>query len=63
MLATVDPARFRRLGLSGRLRLRIVRRRQVRLAEQAHRQRYPKTSSHVGAYNHQPELRADRWAP
>lgn len=42
MLATttVDPVRFRRLGMTGRLRLRAVRRRQVRLAELAHRELY-----------------------
>lgn len=54
MLATIDPDRFRRLSLSARLRLRIIRRRQVRLAEQLHRQRYPKTRRQVGALNGQP---------
>jgi hypothetical protein len=54
MLAIVDPVRFRRLSLSARFRLRSVRRRQVRLAEQLHRQRYPKTRRHLGALNYQP---------
>lgn len=55
MLATLPAATFQRLGISGRLRLRATRRRQVRLAEMAHRHRFPDRWDHVGRYNVQPD--------
>jgi hypothetical protein len=54
MLATLDPARFRRLSLSARLRLRVVRRRQVRLAERLHRERFPANHAALGRLNLRP---------